>query len=173
MTQHIFQDNWTFWLVIFNYAPKQQQQYQIEEIVTVNSVENFYNYYKEMPKIAEIKCANYKKASIALFKKSIKPAWEDENNADGQSICFLVSSQNVDKVWYDLMLLAVGGDLQKIVGTNNLCGIIVGPKVDDQYGVEIWTKRNIDNPEDVKANILESLEIGNLAPKIIFKSHRQ
>ena len=171
MNQHLLLDNWTFWLVIYNFSPNQQQQYQIEEIVTVNSVENFYSYYKEMPKISEIKCANYKKASIALFKNQIRPAWEDENNANGESICFLLNSQNVDKIWFDLMLITVGGDLEDKVLKDKLCGIIVGPKKEDQYGVEIWTKSLNENKDEIKNEIIAALNIESLSPKVIFKSH--
>lgn len=178
-----FKREWTFWLIIYD---KQQEQYQIEEICSANTVSNFYSFYKELPRISELKNTDCKKISIALFAGYIRPAWEDENNQNGGAYCFLVDNdtkhatqgdaQIVDEIWLDLMLMAVGGDLNKIIqdgdsNDNEVCGIVVGPKGNKNniYGIDIWVKKDGEN-KNVKGKIIEKLNI-NKDIKFIYKKH--
>ncbi|OHT12951.1 eukaryotic translation initiation factor 4E type 3-B [Tritrichomonas foetus] len=133
---------WTFWLVILDFTTG-QSRYTIEEIGTVNTLDNLYQYYKTLPKMNEIKRNQGKYGSIGFFQNGIKPAWEDPNNKNGGSYEFLVKTEIVNDVWRDLLLVAFGGT----IGNNNssindkICGIKISPKrLNESYMVEIWCK---------------------------------
>ena len=57
------------------------------------------------------------KDSIHLFKKGVKPVWEDERNARGGAWTFRAPKEKASEVWKNICLLAVGEQLQDAVAT--------------------------------------------------------
>jgi hypothetical protein len=58
---------WVFWVI-----KSDRTDYEIEPIISFSTVEEFWRYYLQFPGIDQVK-----RGGIGLFKKGIKPAWED------------------------------------------------------------------------------------------------
>jgi hypothetical protein len=161
----ILDPEWRFWLVIVRALSGSPPQYSVEEVISVSTVEAFWEYYQALPGIHEIKNVNRKRFSIALFRGQVKPAWEDTENANGGGYSFQVPSDVVDGVWEDLLLSAIGQTLgEKLTAGNMINGLMVTPKKADPgaeatYDIQIWTRgREEDNPNSPMKAFLTSLE---------------
>jgi hypothetical protein len=196
--QHLLKENWQFWLVLFTRGPSGTSQYQIEEITTVGTVESFYQYYTALPKVSQLRNANGKRPSIALFRDGIKPAWEDPANAPGGAFHLLVPPDIVDDLWRDLLFCAIGGTLgDHVTPPNEVNGLVVGvrevrcpdsrdddrhrrrsdrPAIEIHFGVEIWVKgaafEPTDGPQSKLKPFLDRIESarGKVA-SVAFKPH--
>jgi hypothetical protein len=170
---------WTFWVICT--CAGGQNQYQIEEIRRVASVDNFYQCFTALPKISSLKKVNNKRVSIALFEERIQPAWEDKDNANGGSYSLVVPGEHVDEVWFDLLLCAIGGDLQNQFGDKNkVTGLVAFPgnaKIQPQaYGIEVWLK-NVETGDPAESDFKKYLDrtrsFANRIQSITFKSHNR
>ncbi|OHT00945.1 hypothetical protein TRFO_32200 [Tritrichomonas foetus] len=178
--EHLLQNKWTFWFILFNHQNQKNSQYQIEEISSVDTVESFLQLFHSLPKIDDIKNVNNKRVSIGLFTQNekgenIKPAWEDPANSNGGSFNFLINQNISNEAWHNLLLSIIGGTLQEPFGKNDkILGITIGPKKDDQYGIEIWNQnRNTTLVNKIKEYIctIEGLS-GVIKPTdISYKAH--
>jgi translation initiation factor 4E len=173
--QNLLETEWQFWLVLFMPGAGGKHQYQIEEIIRVSTVQNFWQYYTALPAISELRQVNHKHVSIALFRGQIKPAWEDENNAHGGTFFFMVPRDVVDELWKDLLLSAIGGTLHDHLTAGNLInGLVVSPKQEGFYGIEIWTNtiESTDGGNSKMKAFLSRLEsAGGTVGNVTFKTH--
>jgi hypothetical protein len=87
MSVKYLSDQWKFWLILFSRG-NSQQQYVIEEVVTVTTLDNFFQFCQSLPHPDELKSVNQKRPSLGLFRQDIKPAREDRRNAHGGSFSF-------------------------------------------------------------------------------------
>ena len=123
--QHTLVDSVKFWLILV-VPGKTGRQYQIEEIGNATTVEQLYKFYLNMPNVSDLEDVNGKRASVALFKNSIKPAWEDPENAQGCTATFISSNPAspdlINRLWLDAVL-SIAGKLVQILSTELLfCG---------------------------------------------------
>jgi len=144
-------DPWRFWLVLVTRSGG-GRQYVIEEIVTVQTLENFVQFYASIPLPSRLKNTSQQRPSIALFRQDIKPAWEDPRNEHGGAFSFMVRN-GIDEVWEELVFYLIGGDFDKKVGPGNKChGIVVCPSK-SEYRVELWMEKIISQQEDLYARL--------------------
>jgi translation initiation factor 4E len=162
MSVKYLNDQWKFWLILVTRGDG-PQQYVIEEIVTVTTLDNFFQFYQTLPHPDELKTVNQKRPSLALFRQGIKPAWEDHRNAKGGAFAFRLPSAEVNRVWEALLFHIVGGSFDEVVGPANKClGIVVGPKWED-YGVEIWMEKVVQKDNEFYRKIEAFLGRAELA----------
>lgn len=72
-----------------------------------------------------------------LFKKDIKPLWEDENNKDGgRFIISLKKTPVANKIWEDLLigLLLTDDELKEING------VVLNVRASEVF-LSLWTKK--------------------------------
>jgi hypothetical protein len=136
----VLEPEWSFWLVLVT-PTSGGAQYSIEEIISVATVESFWEYFQALPRPHELKNPNRKRISIALFRHDIQPAWEHVANEHGGAYSIMLPRDVVDGVWEDLLLSAIGGTLPDHLMTtgNQINGLVVSPK-HEQYAIDIWTK---------------------------------
>jgi translation initiation factor 4E len=170
----LLRSEWSFWLILTSRVGK-ANQYSVEQIISVGTVENFWDYFQSFPKAHELRNIPSKRISIALFRDSIKPAWEDAENANGGSYSFIVPPVVVDSVWEDLLLCAIGDTLSThlTAESNVVNGLVVSPRMDGTYGIDLWTKDEEPTEQPSKLSeffaALESTE-GTVA-SVTFKAH--
>lgn len=98
---------WEFWI-----TKLEHECYDIESIASFSTVEDFWDIFLQMPPASKIKQCN-----LSLFKKGIRPAWEDEKNRGGLAV--RISSLNLtDDFWEHIVLAAIGGSLEKSIPVN-------------------------------------------------------
>ncbi|XP_037934228.1 eukaryotic translation initiation factor 4E1-like [Teleopsis dalmanni] len=103
--KHPLQHVWTLWY-LENDRNKSWDEMQ-NEIVSFDTVEDFWSLYNHIKPPSEIKIGS----DYSLFKKGIRPMWEDEANKDGGRWVITFnknSSPQLDLMWLDLVLSLIG-----------------------------------------------------------------
>lgn len=113
---------------------------------------------------------------FSLFKKGIKPEWEDAANAQGSEFqCRkTMSLQEIDVQWENLVLAAIGEMMDE---RDEVCGVRVVDKSKKGnsrqiFRLEIWLRgREEDLAERIKNRLLDSISDGDkkTAPKLSFE----
>jgi hypothetical protein len=105
--------------------------------------------------------------SVHLFKRGVKPIWEDPRNAQGGSWTFRVPKQLAPEFWKEVCMLAIGEQLQAAVEEegvttfrDDICGVSLGVRFGSML-VQIWN-RDGSHEEGVR-RILETVW-GGLSP---------
>lgn len=58
--------------------------------------------------------------AVHLFKKGVKPIWEDPRNARGGALSFRVSKEKAPEFWKEVCMMAIGEKLQDALKSNRL-----------------------------------------------------
>ena len=84
--------------------------------------------------------------SVHLFKRGVKPIWEDPRNASGGSWTFRVPKQLAPEFWKEVCMLAIGEQLQAAVEEegvttfrDDICGVSLGVRFGSML-VQIWNR---------------------------------
>ncbi|XP_068156634.1 eukaryotic translation initiation factor 4E1-like [Drosophila tropicalis] len=143
--KHPLQNTWTMWY-LENDRNKSWEDMQ-NEITSVEFVENFWSLYTHIKLPSEIKMGS----DYSLFKKGIRPMWEDAANKQGGRWLITVnkSSKNeLDNLWLDVLLCLIGEGFDN---ADEICGAVVNIR-NKNNKISIWTA----NGKNEKA----ALEIG-------------
>ncbi|KAH8371606.1 hypothetical protein KR093_008259 [Drosophila rubida] len=149
-TEHLFkhplQNTWTLWY-LENDRSKSWEDMQ-NEITSFDTVEDFWSLYNHIKPPSEIKLGS----DYSLFKKGIRPMWEDAANKQGGRwvITLNKSSKNdLDNLWLDVLLCLIG---EAFDHSDQICGAVVNIRGKSNK-ISIWTA-NGNNEE-------AALEIGH------------
>ncbi|KAI9820913.1 MAG: hypothetical protein M1826_000827 [Phylliscum demangeonii] len=156
--QHI----WTLWHDRPNRArkdegstsPRQAQPGDsLREIVEYGDIQKFWEVWNNLPlAMLEVRCSLY------LFKKTVKPAWEDVRNVTSGRWTFRVSPDKTDDFWREINLMAVGGELQSAVEAHDdICGIGLSRRFSADL-ITIWNRAG-DNQKSIKLILEVVLDI--------------
>lgn len=101
---HLLDSTWTLWYT----RPKTNKKYnwksQLQPIADINSIEEFWALNAMIPTIEDIPV----KTDYHLFRKNIRPEWEDENNSKGGKIIIEFNDyERMNTVWINLMIMAI------------------------------------------------------------------
>ncbi|GMI07081.1 hypothetical protein TrLO_g3419 [Triparma laevis f. longispina] len=147
--EHPLENSWTFW---HGDALEKDWSKKIQPICTFTTVENFWQYYNHIPKPGKCFFDGESRASVgpdnkvidelSMFKKGIKPEWEDPQNRDGG--CLFVRKTmdplQVDHYWQNAILGLIGETLSP-----DICGVRIvdkGKRDNTMYRFEVWLKSN-------------------------------
>ncbi|XP_032599176.1 eukaryotic translation initiation factor 4E1 isoform X2 [Drosophila grimshawi] len=149
-TEHLFkhplQNTWTLWY-LENDRTKSWEDMQ-NEITSFDAVEDFWSLYNHIKPPSEIKLGS----DYSLFKKGIRPMWEDAANKQGGRwvITLTKASKNdLDNLWLDVLLCLIG---EAFDHSDQICGAVVNIRGKSNK-ISIWTA-NGNNEE-------AALEIGH------------
>ncbi|OQN97408.1 hypothetical protein B0A48_16567 [Cryoendolithus antarcticus] len=105
--------------------------------------------------------------SIHLFKRGVKPLWEDPRNAKGGAWTFRVPKSQAPEWWKEVCMMAVGEQLQAAVAGNDegegrgakddICGISLGVRFNSCL-LQVWN-RDGEHSEGIQ-RVLESITAG-------------
>ena len=104
---------WEFWYdkhVADSSAGQPAYENRVKSLLQVSDIKEFYQFYNNTP-ISILKVRD----SLHLFKKTVKPVWEDPRNLKGGAWTFRVNKDKSTSFWEEIMLLAVGETLQDAV----------------------------------------------------------
>ena len=78
------------------------------KVITISTVEDFWALYNNIEKASNLN----RGCDYALFKKGIKPMWEDHSNAEGGKWLIQMDKRLrqvvVDKLWLKIMMCLIG-----------------------------------------------------------------
>jgi len=141
---HPLEYEWTFWYDKRPLPQKrvrgEQESYEsnLRDIGTFGTVEDFWRYYNHMVKPSKIE----NNANYHLFKKGIKPMWEDSSNSKGGKWVLTMKGDRAgaDTLWENVILSLVGETLD--VDTE-VCGAVFSKRKGGDR-IAVWN-RNRDN----------------------------
>ncbi|KAH8384384.1 hypothetical protein KR200_002914 [Drosophila serrata] len=149
-TEHLFkhplQNTWTLWY-LENDRTKSWEDMQ-NEITSFDTVEDFWSLYNHIKPPSEIKLGS----DYSLFKKGIRPMWEDAANKQGGRWVITLnksSKSDLDNLWLDVLLCLIG---EAFDHSDQICGAVVNIRAKSNK-ISIWTA-NGNNEE-------AALEIGH------------
>lgn len=58
--------------------------------------------------------------AVHLFKKGVKPIWEDSRNARGGALSFRVTKEKAPEFWKEICMMAIGERMQDAVKSNRI-----------------------------------------------------
>lgn len=128
---------WEFWGSNVGSA-----EYEIEPIVSVSTVGEFWNAFEQFPSVEDLR-----RGAFSLFKKGIRPAWEDPSNSGGQTIRFRAMTLTQES-WEHLVLAVIGGTLESQMDGVPLCGISVVKRTScHKVDLDVWCGRGVVDME--------------------------
>ncbi len=133
--KHPLSYSWTLWY--FPNDGKQEWEKNLREVSTFGHVEDFWALYNHILTVSELKSG----CDYSLFKRGIKPMWEDRRNVDGGR--WLLSQNKhsrrdcLEDRWLDTMLFLVGDnhDDEDVSAAINGAVVSVRTKVDK---IGVW-----------------------------------
>jgi len=138
---HPLEHEWTLWYDKRPAAGKrirgEQESYEsnLREIGTFGTVEDFWRYYNHLVKPSRIE----HNSNYHLFKKGIKPMWEDPANSKGGKWVLTMKGNekaSLDLVWENVVLALVG---ETVDIENEITGAVISRrKAGDR--IAVWNK---------------------------------
>jgi translation initiation factor 4E len=95
------------------------------------------------------------KSDYHLFKKGVRPEWEDSQNKHGGKWAFQFKDKkaiNIDALWLHVMLAAIGENLED-EEDNEVMGVVVNVRR-GFYRVGLWT-RSVGKADQAKGRTVE------------------
>lgn len=149
--------DFTFWFTFFQKSKdKQMEEFEdnLKKIADFDTAEEFWGIYQHMKRPNSLP----RGCEFFLFRKGIKPLWEDEANFGGGRLYLSMKKDVItNKVWEDLQLyFIIGGEI-----FNYICGCVINIRTSEVF-ISVWIKECSDEKrEEIKGWIKDSLDLPN------------
>ena len=160
-------DVWLFRREQTGKVVKGSQNYEdmLELIGSFDTVEKFWGIYSHLKRPSDLPSVN-----LSVFRKGIKPLWEDEANKKGGKFIIRVKKGISSHIWEALLLAVVGNQLG--VGPDEICGVTISIRFQEWDIMTLWirTSNNMTKIQRMKQRIRFLLEIPDFV-SLDFKPH--
>lgn len=133
--KHQLKDAWSFW-----YRPPISKangyiEYEntLHGIATVQTVEEFWEVYTHLKRPSKLPVVS----DYHLFKKDIRPIWEDDINRKGGKWVVRMKKGVADRYWEDLLLSLIGDQFGD--AGEEVCGAVLSMRNGEDI-LSIWTR---------------------------------
>lgn len=146
--KHEIENEWTFWYVYtlsHNEKKKQikkgkkgrQNEYILHEVYSFNTIEDFWKMYNNIYSVEEI----MPNTDYMLFKKGIRPEWEDLQNRNGGKWVVTLPieedmEEEVGQAWIKSLVSIISCQLDTIEN-NIICGIVLSVR-EKHLRLSLW-----------------------------------
>jgi len=153
---------WTFWVDRSERGVNVEQfEANLKRIYTVYTVQRFWAVYYNIPEPLSL----HNRSSLHMMRDERKPVWEEAYNCKGGTFRLRCPKKDTDKVWRELLMAAIGEQLNEYVSENDeICGISVSVREREDL-VLIW---NTNASEAINARIFDCVHM--LLPDTTFLS---
>jgi translation initiation factor 4E len=107
----------------------------LHPIATVDSVEHFFKAYQHLKRPSALPLVS----DYHLFKKGIRPIWEDEENKNGGKWVVRLRKGVADRYWEDLLLAMIGDQFGE--ASEEVCGVVLSVRNGEDI-LSIWARAN-------------------------------
>ncbi|KAJ5575658.1 hypothetical protein N7535_002584 [Penicillium sp. DV-2018c] len=160
--EHPLKSTWIVW-----YRPPTPKYSDYEKstvpLASINSVESFWAVYSHLKRPSLLPTVS----DYHIFKKGIRPVWEDEANRRGGKWIVRFKKGVSDRYWEDLLLAMVGDQFAE--AGDEVCGAVLSVRGGEDV-LSVWTRidggRNIKIRETIKRLLAFPADTN-----IIWKSH--
>lgn len=132
---HRLRDSWTFW-----YRPPISKahgyieyEHTLHAIATVGTGEEFWEVYAHLKRPSSLPVVS----DYHLFKKDIRPIWEDDVNKKGGKWVVRMKKGVADRYWEDLLLALIGDQFGD--AGEDVCGAVLSVRNGEDI-LSIWTR---------------------------------
>lgn len=146
---HLLKDSWSFW-----YRPPISKAHGYIEyentlhgIATVRTAEDFWEIYSHLRRPSALPVVS----DYHLFKKDIRPIWEDEVNRKGGKWVVRMKKGVADRYWEDLLLSLVGDQFGD--ANEDVCGAVLSMRNGEDI-LSIWTRTDGGRVLKIRYDIL-------------------
>ncbi|EPS34500.1 Eukaryotic translation initiation factor [Penicillium oxalicum] len=160
--EHPLKSTWIVW-----YRPPTPKYSDYEKstvpLASIASVESFWAVYSHLKRPSLLPTVS----DYHIFKKGIRPVWEDEANKRGGKWIVRLKKGVADRYWEDLLLALVGDQFAE--AGDEVCGAVLSVRGGEDV-LSVWTKndggRNIKIRETIKRMLAFPADTN-----IVWKSH--
>ncbi|KAI9307728.1 translation initiation factor eIF 4e-like domain-containing protein [Cunninghamella echinulata] len=158
--KHPLQNTWTLW---FDNPGKkanvQSWSQNLKEIVSIDTVEDFWGVYNNIVKVDRLEVSS----NYHLFKKGVRPEWEDEANANGGKFSIQFprnkTGENINNYWLHTVLAMIG---EQFAYEGEICGAVVSiRKVFFRIALWIKSSERGEVVETIGRQLKEFLDVPN------------
>ncbi|MCJ1409502.1 hypothetical protein MMC19_003583 [Ptychographa xylographoides] len=161
-SDHPIKSTWVVW-----YRPPTSKYSDYEKsttaLVSFSTVEAFWTVYSHLKRPSGLPSVS----DYHIFKKGIRPVWEDEENKRGGKWIVRLKKGVADRYWEDLLLAIVGDQFAE--AGEEVCGAVLSVRSGEDV-LSVWTR--IDGGRNIK--IRETIKRLLAFPpdtNIVWKSH--
>ncbi|KAJ5379503.1 Eukaryotic translation initiation factor [Penicillium cosmopolitanum] len=160
--EHPLKSTWIVW-----YRPPTPKYSDYEKstvpLASISSVESFWGTYSHLKRPSLLPTVS----DYHIFKKGIRPVWEDEANKRGGKWIVRLKKGVADRYWEDLLMAMVGDQFAE--AGDEVCGAVLSVRGGEDV-LSVWTRndggRNIKIRETIKRLLAFPLDTN-----IFWKSH--
>jgi translation initiation factor 4E len=136
---------WTMWLSTKTQVEKKDSvsayMAELEEAATFSTIPQFCELWNK----AYLE-GNPPYSKIVVFKKGIKPVWEDPDNIKGGR--FVIRASTLEETLAIFLVITVRLMTARLQGDyNDLCGAVLHAKASDQLWIQVWNKDASDHDQ--------------------------
>jgi len=110
-------------------------------LATIFSVESFWTIYSHLKRPSLLPSVS----DYHIFKKGMRPVWEDEANKRGGKWIVRLKKGVADRYWEDLLLAIVGDQFME--ASDEVCGAVLSVRSGEDV-LSVWTR--IDGGRNIK-----------------------
>ncbi|EDW81614.1 uncharacterized protein Dwil_GK12168 [Drosophila willistoni] len=135
--KHPLQNSWTLWYLENDHKKSWEDMQHV--ITSFNFVEDFWSLYNHIIPPSVIKMGS----DYSLFKKNIRPMWEDAANKQGGRWVITLNKnckQELDNLWLDVLLCMIGETFDY---ADQICGAVVNIR-NKCNKISLWTANGSD-----------------------------
>ncbi|KAI8890372.1 eukaryotic translation initiation factor 4E [Backusella circina FSU 941] len=168
--KHPLQNTWTLW---FDNPGKkantQSWSQNLKEVVNVDTVEDFWGVHNNIVKVNHLEISS----NYHVFKKGIRPEWEDAANAHGGKFSIQLprtrTGETINDYWLNLILAMLG---EQFKYEDEICGAVVSVRK-VFYRIALWIKSSEKNEriETIGHQLKEFLNVTNNTCVVEFTPH--
>ncbi|KAL4918492.1 translation initiation factor eIF 4e-like domain-containing protein [Aspergillus aurantiobrunneus] len=146
LKEHALRSTWIIW-----YRPPTPKYSDYEKstapLASISSVESFWSIYSHLKRPSLLPTVS----DYHIFKKGIRPVWEDEANKKGGKWVVRLKKGVADRYWEDLLLAMIGDQFAE--ASDEVCGAVLSVRSGEDV-LSVWTRidggRNIKIRETIK-----------------------
>ena len=159
--EHSLKSTWIVW-----YRPP-TSKYQDYEKSTIplayfSTVKAFWIVYSHLKRPSTLPAVS----DYHIFKKGIRPVWEDEENKKGGKWIVRLKKGVADRYWEDLLLAIVGDQFAE--AGEEVCGAVLSVRSGEDV-LSVWTR--IDGGRNIKIRYVQTFVVSH--PKILTGNYRE
>jgi translation initiation factor 4E len=134
-TTHQLRNSWVFWFrpPISKANGFIEYEKTLHPIATVDSVEHFFKVYQHLKRPSSLPLVS----DYHLFKKGIRPIWEDEENKNGGKWVVRLRKGVADRYWEDLLFAIIGDQFAE--ASEEVCGAVLSVRNGEDI-LSIWAR---------------------------------
>lgn len=143
-SEHPLKSTWVIWYrpPTSKYSDYEKSTIALASISTVESFWTIYSYLKRPSLLPSV-------SDYHIFKKGIRPVWEDEANKKGGKWIVRLKKGVSDRYWEDLLLAMVGDQFAE--AGEEVCGAVLSVRSGEDV-LSVWTR--IDGGRNIKIRLV-------------------